>query len=444
MKKANLSLPICVGSICIGAAISSNSWAEFLSDSHANLAMRNLYINSDFRDGSAAPSKSEEWAQGFMLKFESGYTTGTVGFGVDALGLGAIRLDGGRGHHPGGSMIPDASDGGGVHEWSRLGLTGKARFSKTEVRYGTLMPKLPVLVASDARLLPQTFEGLLVTSKEVDDLTLTGGWIDKATSRASTNRTKLAVLGPSGGNQGSDGLFLAGADYNLTTNLTGQYYYSKLKDYYTQNFLGLLYLLPLGDKQSIKADIRYFRTRSEGANSSASGRAEGYRVGGYTKDGSGEIDNNTWSAYMTYRYTAHSITAGYQKVSDNSNFIQPNQNGLGEGALGAAVYLYTDRLVAQFNRAGENTFYGQYSYDFASLGVPGLSTAISYYGGKGANVASGSTGSEWERDLFIDYVVQSGPLKGVGIGWRNIMYRGNIQRDQDENRVVISYATSIF
>lgn len=432
-----------IGTLCIGTAVSSSAIADFLSDSHATLGLRNYYINSDFRDGSAAPSKSEEWAQGFMLKFESGYTSGPVGFGVDALGLAAVKLDGGKGHHPGGSMIPDASDGSGVDEWSRLGVTGKARFSKTELRYGTLMPKLPILVSSDARLLPQTFEGLLVTSKEIDDLTLTGGWIDKATGRASTNRTGLAVLGPATGNQESDGLFLAGADYKITKQLTGQYYYSNLKDYYTQNFLGLVHLFPIGENQSLKTDLRYFRTRSDGANSSASGRADGYRVGGYTKDGTGEIDNDTWSAYMTYSHGSHTFTAGYQRVSDDSNFVQPNQNGLGEGAVGAAIYLYTDRLVGQFNRAGENTKYGAYGYDFTALGVPGLTTSISYYGGEGIRTASGRDAEEWERDLFVDYVIQSGPLKGVGLGWRNIMYRGDIQRDQDENRLIISYAFSL-
>lgn len=146
-------------------------------------------------------------------------------------------------------MIPDDSDGSGVDEWSRLGITGKTRFSKTELRYGTLMPRLPILVSSEARLLPQTSEGLLMTSKEVGDLTLTGGWMDKVTGRASTNRTGLAVLGQATGNEKSGGLFLAGADYKMTKQLTGQYYYSHLKGYFTQIFLGLVHLLPIGDNQ---------------------------------------------------------------------------------------------------------------------------------------------------------------------------------------------------
>lgn len=432
-----------LGFFCF-AAVSSNVLADFIADSHASVGLRNFYINSDFRDGKAAPSKTEEWAQGFSLKFSSGYTNGAIGLGLDALGLSGIRLDGGGGRHLGGSMIPGTSDGSGAQEWSRLGITGKIRFSNTEVRYGTLNPKLPVLTASDARLLPQTFEGILVTSKEFNDLTFNVGLIDKATSRASTHRTKLAVLGPNRGNQGSDGLFLAGVDYKLNQNATVQYYLSNLEDYYDQNFLGFLYVLPIDNDQSIKMDLRYFRTRAQGANSSVSGRDAGYRVGGYSKDGTGEIDNDTWSAYSTYNYLFHSFTLGYQKISGGSNFIQPNQNGLGEGAVGAAVYLYTDRLVAQFNRAGESTKFGQYSYSFTGWGLPGLTAAISYYSGSEARLQPNGRGDEWERDVFVDYVFQSGVLKGLALSWRNVMYRGDIQRNQDENRLIINYSLSLF
>lgn len=64
------------------------SQAAFFEDSSATLETRNMYFNRDFRDGtSAQQSKRDEWAQGFMLNVQSGYTDGTVGFGVDALGM---------------------------------------------------------------------------------------------------------------------------------------------------------------------------------------------------------------------------------------------------------------------------------------------------------------------------------------------------------------------
>ena len=91
--------------------------------------MRNFYFNNDNRDGASNPSRTEEWAQGFMLNYQSGFTEGTVGFGVDALGLLGIRLDSGDGRHVGSSMIPD--DGkGAAEQWSRFGATAKMRVAR--------------------------------------------------------------------------------------------------------------------------------------------------------------------------------------------------------------------------------------------------------------------------------------------------------------------------
>lgn len=56
---------------------------------------------------------------------------------------------------------------------------------------------------------------------------------------------------------------------------------------------------------------------------------------------------------------------------------------------------------------------------------------------------------EWERDLTLSYVVPEGQLKGLGFTWRNASLRSDLpaastqgvpgQRDQDENRFIVSY-----
>nr|WP_276614231.1 OprD family porin [Pseudomonas sp. TMW22090] len=416
-------------------AMSSQVFADFLSDSKATLGMRNFYFNNDNRDGTAVPSKTEEWAQGFMLDVKSGYTDGTVGFGVDALGLLGVTLDTGKGRHVGSSMIPSDSDNRAVDEWSRLGLTGKVKISKTNLRYGTLIPKLPILVANDGRVLPQTFDGSQVTSSEFKDLTLTGGRIEHATGRGSTDQTGLAALG---GTRESNQFDFAGGDWKVTKDLTAQYYYAHLENYYTQQFFGLIHTLAFSDNQSLKTDLRYFNTDSSGENNSGT---SGYRISGYTKNGDGVIDNRTWSAALIYSLGGHAITAGYQSVSDGSSFTQLNQGGLvDKGAGGSSVYLYTDRLIQSFTRAGERTSFGQYAYDFAALGVPGLKASVVYLSGDNIKTRSGDNQKEWERDIFLDYVLQSGALKGVGFGWRNGKSNSEAARDQDQNRVFVSYS----
>lgn len=409
--------------------------ADFISDSKANLGMRNFYFNNDNRDGTAMPSKTEEWAQGFMLDYKSGYTDGVVGFGIDTLGLMGITLDSGKGRHVGSSMIPSEGDSSAVDEWSRLGLTGKIKVSKTELRFGTLMPKLPILIANDGRVLPQTFEGSQITSSEFNELTLTGGRIEHATGRGSSDQTGLAVAG---GTRESNHFDFVGGDWNVTKDLTAQYYYANLENYYTQQFMGMIHTVALSENQFLKTDLRYFKTDSSGKNSSGS---SGYRISGYTKNGDGEIDNRTWSAALVYGLGGHAITLGYQSVSDGSNFTQLNQGSLADkGAGGSSLYLYTDRLMQSFNRAGEKTSFGQYAYDFAAVGIPGLKASVMYLAGDNIKTTSGDNQKEWERDISLDYVLQSGALKGVGFGWRNGKSHSEASRNQDQNRLIVSYS----
>ncbi|MBG4120266.1 outer membrane porin, OprD family, partial [Pseudomonas aeruginosa] len=77
--------------------------ADLVEDSHASLELRNFYFNRDFRQ-SGARDNADEWAQGFLLRLESGFSEGTVGFsegtvgfGVDAIGLLGFKLDSGSG-----------------------------------------------------------------------------------------------------------------------------------------------------------------------------------------------------------------------------------------------------------------------------------------------------------------------------------------------------------
>ncbi|MNP39972.1 Porin-like protein NicP precursor [compost metagenome] len=204
-------------------------------------------------------------------------------------------------------------------------------------------------------------------------------------------------------------------------------------------------MLALGEGQSLKTDLRYFATGSRGANGSASGRAQGYRVGGYSHNKSGEIDNRTWSAMFTYTLGGHALTGGYQSVSEDSNFVQLNQGTLpGKGAAGSSVYLFTDRMLASFTRAGERTWFGQYAYDFAALGVPGLRASLVYLKGESIQTVTGADSQEWERDLALDYVVQSGVFKNLGFGWRNAALRSQVDPHQDQNRLIVSYTLSLF
>ncbi|EJM25737.1 outer membrane porin, OprD family [Pseudomonas sp. GM21] len=440
MNKSTLALAVAVGVLAQQAGA-----AGFIEDSKLSVSSRTMYFNNDNRDGGADQRES---AQGFKFDYLSGFTPGTIGFGIDAQAMVGIHLDGGKGHHPdNNSFVPSDSDGSAVNEWSRGAANVKARISKTEAHLGgALQPNMPILVANDSRLLPQTFEGGTLSSKDIDNFTFNVGQLEHATGRASSDSSGLAVAG---GTQDSNQFRYGGVDWKATKDLTLQYYHSELKDYYKQDFLGMVHVWTIDAKQSFKTDFRYFDSSSNGKNGDA-----GYifnNNGGFAKT-PGEVDNKTWSGMFTYTLGGNAFLLGHQRVNDDGGFVYLNQaqvvnsNGRNQGEGGASFYLFTDSMINGFVRAGENTTFGQYSYDFAALGVPGLKTSIAYLHGENIKALNGTgpDASEWERDMRIDYTIQQGALKGLGVTLRNGVYRGseiNIA-DQDQTRVIFNYTYS--
>ncbi|MEB0043949.1 MULTISPECIES: OprD family porin [unclassified Pseudomonas] len=438
MNKSTLALAVAVGVLAQQAGA-----AGFIEDSKATLGLRNFYINTDNRSGTGA-NKNEEWGQGFDLRFISGYTQGTVQFGVDAIGLYGVRLDSSpaksgnsSGTASGGTVFP--SDGNSaVPDFGSLGLTGKVKISQTELKIGTLQPNNPVIKSNDGRLLPQTFTGGQITSNDIKDLTLTAGQIESAKGRNSSNDEDLSIAGANKGSNYDTGKFsnkfyYGGADYKITKDLTASYYYGELKDFYSQNFLGLVHNWSIGPGV-LKSDLRYYRSRDNGAN----GNTSGYYTSGYYSDNkpqtSGKVDNDLYSYLALYSVEGHTFGGGYQYTKGDSDFPWLNQ---GDGSSNSTT---TDMQIQKFARAGERTWQARYAYDFAKVGLPGLTAGVIYL--RGNNIAS-TTGdkTEWERDLTVGYVVPQGPLKNLGVAWKNAMWRTDVAtRDQDENRLIVSYS----
>jgi len=424
----------------------------FIEDQTLTLGLRNFYINTDNREGTANPSKNEEWGQGFMLNYASGFTQGTVGFGIDAVGMLGVRLDGGgrqgkstAERQPSASgSFPRETDGSYVDEFSSLGLTAKAKISQTELRYGTLSPKLPVVTINDGRLLPQTFQGGQIQSKEIKDVTFTAGQLSKTKVRGSSSSDNLSIAGASSRGADTNKFWYAGADYKLTKDLTLQYYYGNLQDFYKQHFLGLGHSVKLGEG-TFKTDLRYFNSKDDGANGSdAFYDTTGYYGG--TAPLRGKVDNQLYSALFTYVIGGHTIAAGYQGTSGDSDFPFINT---GEGA---AAYINTDAQIQKFIHAGEDTWQVRYSYDFATVGLAGLTAGVVYQQGNNIKSARGDY-SEWERDFTVTYAFQQSALKGLSVSWKNAAFRSELPatttagvpstRDQDENRIILNYTLSL-
>nr|WP_180206897.1 OprD family porin [Pseudomonas sp. SbOxS1]NYU07218.1 OprD family porin [Pseudomonas sp. SbOxS1] len=393
--------------------------SDFIADSKLKLQLRNVYFNENFRDehglsaraASTAKSERTEWAQGFLLDYQSGFTPGTLGVGVDALGLLGVRLDSGRGRS-GTGLLPVHDDGRAADEFSSAGATAKIKLAKTTLRYGTLLPKTPVLIYNDARLLPQTYEGGQVTSLDIDNLTLTGGRLDRFKQRDSTDSVPIIPDGYSG-DRGGDFTY-AGADYKLGKNTRLSYFHGELENFYRQDFAGIQHDVALG-RGTLTADLRYF-------NSHDAGRAY-----------ASKIDNDMLSALVSYTVAGHTVGGGYQTLSGDAGLPYIS---------GATVYSFSNAGIGKFIEEDEKTWMLSYGYDFAPMGVPGLTFMTRYL--KGNDGKSDTHIKESERDTELAYVVQSGAFKGVGVKLRNYVYRADFARGRDSNRIYFTYDMALW
>lgn len=399
--------------------LASASADGFVDDSKLKLQLRNVYFNENFRDEhglsakSASTAKSErtEWAQGFLLDYQSGFTPGTLGFGLDALGLLGVKLDSGRGRS-GTGLLPVHDDGRAADEFSSAGITAKARLARTTLKYGTLLPKTPVLIYNDARLLPQTYEGGQIISSDIENLTLTGGYLERFKLRDSTDSIALVPDGYGGDKSGD--FSYAGAEYKAGKTIRLSYFYGELENFYRQNFAGVQHDLPIG-AGVLTSDLRYF-------NSVDTGAAHG-----------GKIDNDMLSGQLTYAIAGHSFGGGYQTLSGDAGLPYIS---------GATVYSFSNAGIGKFIEEDEKTWMLNYGYNFATVGVPGLTFATRYLSGNDGK--SSSTVKEWERDAELAYVVQQGSLKGLGIKLRNYVYRSDFSRGRDSNRVYLTYDIALW
>lgn len=393
--------------------------AGFSDDSTLKLQLRNVYFNENFRDEhglsarAARTAKSErtEWAQGLLLDFQSGFTPGTLGLGIDGLALVGVKLDSGRGRS-GTGLLPVHDDGRAADAFASAGVTVKARLAGTTLKHGTLLPRNPVLIYNDARLLPQTYQGTQITSSDIDNLTLTAGRLDRFKLRDSSDSMPIVADGYAGDKSGD--FTYAGADYKLGKNLRLSYFYGELEHFYRQHFAGLQHDLKLG-AGVLTSDLRYF-------HSSDSGSAYG-----------GNIDNDMLSGLLSYAVAGHTLSGGYQVLSGDAGLPYIS---------GATVYSFSNVGIGKFIEEDEKTWMLGYGYNFAALGVPGLAFSTRYL--SGSDGRSNSAIKEWERDAELAYVVQQGHFKGLGVKLRNYVYRSDFARGRDSNRLYFTYEVALW
>jgi hypothetical protein len=410
--------------------VMGNDQAEsegFVEGSRLNVLLRNAYISRDYKDGR---EDKAEWGQAAIGTFSSGFTQGTVGVGVDAFGLYALRLDGGKGRTgaQGIDFFKKGNSGSAADDLSKIGAAVKFRLSSTTLTYGDQMPALPVLSYHNARLLPESYTGTLITSKEIKGLELNAG-------RFTAQSRKSAEGRDSGGLKSINVL---GGSYQFTEQFKAAVYASDVENVLKKQYVNANYVFPIDQDQSLTLDFNGYRTKLE----------DGYvRQSGATGD-----DNKIWSLAATYAKGPHSFTIAHQRSTGDSNLgyafsgYQKDQGRVGDG--GNTFYL-ANSYWSDFNAEDERSWQLGYGLDFSTFGIPGLSYSVAYV--RGDNITTSTSEGGTEREIFnqFKYVVQSGTAKDLSVKLRSSVLRVSKKSSEynvsgNEVRVFVDYPINVF
>jgi imipenem/basic amino acid-specific outer membrane pore len=428
MKWSMMALAIAAATTQLAVASSQSDAKGFVEDSSVDLLSRNYAFQRDFKNNAPGKNMTNEWAQGEMLTLDSGFTQGTVGFGVDAFGYLGIKLNSGKGT-TGTGLLSTGDDGRAHDEYSKASGALKMRVSDTVAKYGDMIVAAPVYSTSGTRLLPETSTGFNIMSQEIAGLAAEAGHFTATSARNGSNfddslNTEYSGVG------GIGSISYLGASYAVTDSLSTSLYASEVEDNWRQYYGNINYGVAVADDQSAAVDFTIYRTND------------------YGNADSGNIGNTTFSLSPSYTIGAHTFTLAYQQVDGNTPFDYVGAD---------SIWVANSLQYSDFNAAGMKSYKAQYNLNMASYGVPGLTfKALHVIGNEGdattgSGYAYGNTrgAKAWETDFDVKYVVQEGSAKDLSLRLRSAVFRGNTAanntagNDANEVRLIIDYPLSI-
>lgn len=422
MKWSVIALAVAAGTSQMAVASSQSESNGFIEDSSFNIFNRVLYMNRDFRNGPNGASTSanpagyrEETGLGIRLLYESGFTQGTVGVGVDAHSLSSIKLDSGRGRY-GNGLFSQTDDGRGDDTQTEVGGAIKFRISDTVLKYGSQFTASPVFSTDDSRILPEVTTGTYLVSNEIEGLELSAGRFTAMSSQTGTSRDDINGKGEAGLKYAN----IVGASYSFTDDLSAAFHASDVEDYWKKYYGNVNYNLPLAEEQALNFDFNIYKTDYDKT---------------YTNTTSDQ-DNTIWSLAAAYSMGAHTFTLAHQRSTGDRGYDYGVDGG-------GTVWLANSVQFSDFNAKDEKSWQARYDINMASFGVPGLSFMTRYIRGTDMDVAAGNNEKERELDIEAKYVIQEGAAKDLSFRVRQAFYRNSFEGDLNDFRLIVEYPLSV-
>ncbi|MDH1214435.1 OprD family porin, partial [Pseudomonas chengduensis] len=154
----------------------------------------------------------------------------------------------------------------------------------------------------------------------------------------------------------------------------------------------------------------------------------------------GNLDNKVYQGAFTAKTGNNTFMVAYQKLSGDTKFMRI------DGTSGGT--LVNDGFTNSYDNPEERSWQVRHDYNFAGLGIPGLTLMNRYVSGSNIDVYTNGVktrenAEEWGRESELAYTIQEGSLKNLSIRWRNSDVRRDVGQDLHENRLIINYPLSI-
>lgn len=224
--------------------------------------------------------------------------------------------------------------------------------AKTSIKVGRQLVDTPLTASNDTKMIPNTFEGLTVVSKDIKDTKLTGAYLTRQKLRDHTDFHSLLTFkdsaGDSWGNNDDSGMHqgltyarlhpfglndqalgILWASNKSIKNLKLDATYGTVPNLLSFGIAEANYKLPLNDKYSLDFGARHFQQFDDGAgtiggaalNGGLATWTSGQSKKGYTDPKS--LDGSVSMAKMALSDGVFKAQLGYSHVADKSDIVAP-------------------------------------------------------------------------------------------------------------------------
>ena len=259
---------------------------------------------------------------------------------------------------------------------SQAYLDGK--WKNTEIKLGRQTLNTPHADSDDIRIMPNYFEAYTITNTDIDNLTLTAGFIDKMAGwENGVNAQRFVNVGETLGTGHIDGIYYAAASYDGIKDLSLSLWYYNYNDIANVIYAEAGYNYTFTEQRNITLGLQYDGSRETGA--AFLGEQNAHTFGASIEFAAEDIGIHILAAYNRDKGTT-----GATGLS------------LGGGPLFTSM---EDQTLDAIGMAGSAWIIGA-GFHFEKIGLAGLHAGIAYGHFKADNKNRYESN---EIDTVIDY-----------------------------------------